>query len=280
MLTRTASARCFGGEQLQFQHTSAICGGVTMTFSVFLPPQAAAGPVPVLWWLSGLTCTDQNFVTKAGAQRVAAELGIAIVAPDTSPRGAEVPGDPDGAWDFGLGASYYVDATEEPYRRHYQMARYLTEELPDALAALPLDLGRQSISGHSMGGHGALVLALRAPTRYRSVSALAPICALARCPWGEKALTRLLGADRAAWMRWDAAALLGDCAAPPPIRVDQGSADGFLATQLRLDLLRAAAANPRAAVEVNLREGYDHSYFFVATFLEAHLRWHAAALHG
>lgn len=278
MLTQRAANRCFGGQQLQFTHTSQVCGGVEMTFSVYLPPQAADGPVPVLWWLSGLTCTDQNFVTKAGAQRVAAELGLAIVAPDTSPRGAAVPGDPEGSWDFGLGASYYVDATAHPYCDHYQMARYLIDELPDALAGLPLDLGRQSISGHSMGGHGALVLGLRHPGRFRSISAFAPICALSRVPWGEKALGYLLGPNRSAWADWDAAALLERARRAPPILVDQGLADGFLASQLRPELLEAAAVAGGHALRLRRQEGYDHSYFFVATFLEEHLRWHAAAL--
>ena len=280
MLTQRSAHRCFGGQQHQFAHPSAACGGVEMVFSVYLPPQAATGPVPVLWWLSGLTCTDQNFVTKAGAQRIAADLGLAIVAPDTSPRGPQVPGDPDGAWDFGHGASYYVDATEAPYHDHYQMARYLTAELPAALVDLPLDLDRQSISGHSMGGHGALVLALRSPGRYRAVSAFAPICALSQVPWGEKALGRLLGPDRAAWGAWDAAALLAAADTAPPLLVDQGLADGFLASQLRPDRLEEAAAARGHALCLRRHEGYDHSYFFVATFLEEHLRWHAAALRG
>ncbi len=277
MATRIAGSRCFGGEQLQLTHPSRVCGG-TMTFSVYLPPAAATRPVPVLWWLSGLSCTDQNFVTKAGAQRVASELGIAIVAPDTSPRGADVPGDPDGAWDFGHSAGFYVDATEAPWARNYQMYTYVRDELPAALEGLPLDLTRQSISGHSMGGHGALVLALRNPGRYRSVSAFAPIGAPSRVPWGEKAFGRYLGPDRATWRAYDACVLLADAAERLPLLVDQGEADPFLVPQLGLDHLEAACARFHHPATVRRHPGYDHSYSFVATFIEDHLRWHARAL--
>ncbi|MFN7145909.1 MAG: S-formylglutathione hydrolase, partial [Myxococcota bacterium] len=220
MPTLVTSHRTFGGVQAQYTHRSHATGG-TMVFSVYLPP--GTGPFPVLWWLSGLTCTDQNFVTKAGAQRVASELGIAVVAPDTSPRGPHVPGDPDGAWDFGHGAGWYVDATEAPWSAHYRMYTYVRDELPDVLAALPLDLGRQGVAGHSMGGHGALVLALKNPGRYRSVSAFAPVSAASEVPWGEKALGRFLGPDRTTWRAWDAAALVGTATERLPILVDQGA---------------------------------------------------------
>lgn len=273
-MQRVSAYRSFGGEQLQFTHTSSACA-CPMTFSVYLPPQAATAPVPVWWWLSGLTCTDQNFVTKAGAQRVAAELGVAIVAPDTSPRGPDVPGDPEGAWDFGLGASYYVDATEPPYAANYQMSRYLLEELPELLKALPLDLSRQGISGHSMGGHGALVLALRNPGRFRSVSAFSPICAPSEVPWGQKAFPRLLGPDLASWRAWDATALVAGAAERLPILVDQGEADSFLEKQLQPWRLEAACAAAGHPLTIRRHPGYDHSYYFVASFLEDHLRWFA-----
>ncbi|HNC95256.1 MAG TPA: S-formylglutathione hydrolase [Myxococcota bacterium] len=275
MRTQLAANRCFGGAQLQFSHSSVQTGG-TMTFSVYLPP--GPGPFPVLIWLSGLSCTDQNFVTKAGAQRIAAELGIAIVAPDTSPRGPEVPGDPDGSWDFGLGAGFYVDATEAPWATHYRMYSYIRDELPAALEGLPLDFSRISLSGHSMGGHGALILALKNPGRYRSVSAFAPICAPSEVPWGHKALGRYLGPDPARWKDWDATALIATAPERLPILVDQGLADGFLEKQLQPERLEAACAAAGHPLQLRRREGYDHSYYFVASFLEEHLRWHAAAL--
>lgn len=274
-MERVSSHRAFGGWQGQYTHASAVCG-VPMTVSVYLPPQAGSGPVPTWWWLSGLTCTDQNFVTKAGAQRVAAELGVAIVAPDTSPRGAQVPGDPDGAWDFGHGASWYVDATEAPWSSWYRVATWLLDELPTALGELPLDLGRQGLSGHSMGGHGALVLALRSPGRFRSVSAMAPVCAPSRVPWGQKAFSRLLGPDRAAWRAWDASELVGAAPERLPILVDQGAADPFLNTQLQPWHLREACEAAGHPLVLREQPGYDHSYYFVATFVEEHLRWFAS----
>lgn len=272
-----ASQRCFGGEQTQYTLPSEVCG-CTMTVSVYLPPQAANGPVPVWWWLSGLTCTDQNFVTKAGAQRVAAELGVGVVAPDTSPRGPDVPTDPDGAWDFGHGASWYVDATEAPWSGHYRMARWLLDELPAALAGLPLDFGRQGISGHSMGGHGALVLALRTPGRFRSVSAMAPVVAPSEVPWGQKAFGRLLGPDRRTWRAWDACALVADAPERLALLVDQGAADGFLASQLQPERLQAACTAAGHPLTLRTHPGYDHSYYFVATFVEDHLRWFGRTL--
>lgn len=277
MRTRTSSVRAFDGEQLQFTHPSEACA-CTMTVSVYLPPQAKMGPVPVLWWLSGLSCSDQNFVTKAGAQRYAAEHGIAIIAPDTSPRGADIPGDPDGAWDFGIAAGFYVDATEAPWAANYRMYTYIRDELPAVLADLPLDFERQGISGHSMGGHGALVLALRNPARYRSVSAFSPIVAPSEVPWGHKALGRYLGPDPAAWRAYDATALIPGATERLPLLVDQGTADGFLDGQLqpwRLEAARAAANHP---LTLRMREGYDHSYYFVATYIGDHVAWHARAL--
>lgn len=276
MLTRLSSVRSFEGQQLQLSHPSAACE-CTMTLSVYLPPQAERAPVPVLWWLSGLTCTDQNFVTKAGAQRYAAEFGLALVAPDTSPRGPEVPGDPDGAWDFGHGAGYYVDATQQPWARHYQMHRYLRDELPALLSGLPLDLDRQSISGHSMGGHGALVMALRNPGRYRSVSAFAPIVAPSQVPWGQKALSRLVG-EPTAWAEWDASRLVERAEERLLLRIDQGGADPFLESQLQPWRLVEAARQASHPIELQIREGYDHSYHFVSTFIGEHIAFHAAAL--
>jgi S-formylglutathione hydrolase len=252
-----------------------------MTCSVYLPPAAANGPVPVVWWLSGLTCTDQNFVTKAGAQRYAADLGLALVVPDTSPRGDGVPGDPDRAWDFGHGAGYWLDATEAPWSANYRMASWVLDELPVLLAAeLPLDFGRQSICGHSMGGHGALVLALRNPGRFRSVSAFAPICAPSAVPWGRKAFGRFLGPDETAWRAWDACALVATAQERLPILVDQGDADPFVGTQLRPELLEAACAAAGHPLTVRGHPGYDHGYFFVSTFIGDHLARHARTLTG
>jgi S-formylglutathione hydrolase len=250
-----------------------------MRFGVFLPPQAQSGRVPVLYWLSGLTCTEENFIVKAGAQRVAAELGVAIVVPDTSPRGLAIPGEAD-AYDFGLGAGFYVDATEPPWSAGYRMYSYVTNELPAYVAGrFAIDPGRAGIFGHSMGGHGALTIALKNPDRYRSVSAFAPIASPMRCPWGEKALTGYLGADRARWRDCDATALIADRGwHGPPLLVDQGTSDPFLERQLKPELLREACSAAGVALDLRLRDGYDHSYFFIATFIEDHLRFHARHL--
>jgi len=278
-LERTSAAKCFGGLQATYRHESAETK-TAMKVSVFTPPQAEQGPVPVLWFLSGLTCTEENFTAKAGAQRVAADLGLMLIAPDTSPRGDDVPDDPEKAYDFGLGAGFYVDATAPPFALNYRMYSYLTAELPGLIAAeLPAaDLTRQGITGHSMGGHGALTLALKHPDRFRSVSAFAPIVSPINCPWGVKALTGYLGEDRATWRPYDACALIEDGARVADILVDQGEADNFLAGQLKPELLEAACA--KAAIPLTLRRqpGYDHSYFFIATFIEDHLRWHAERL--
>ena len=270
--------KCFGGQQQRFRHHSRVLG-CDMTFSVYLPPRADKAPVPVVWWLSGLTCTDENFVTKAGAQRYAAELGLALVAPDTSPRGEGVPDDPEGAWDFGLGAGFYVNATEEPWRGHYRMYDYIVHELPDLVGqGFPVDLTRAGISGHSMGGHGALTIALRNPGRFRSVTAFSPICSPSRCPWGEKALGNYLGPDRGAWREYDASLLLGTSQERLPVLVDQGDADGFLAEQLRTELLDEACAKAGYPMTIRMQPGYDHSYFFIASFIGEHLDFHASHL--
>ena len=268
--------RCFGGVQGVYGHPaeSTAC---SMRFSVYLPPQAEGGRVPVVYWLSGLTCTEENFTTKAGAQRYAAEAGIAVVAPDTSPRGDDVADDE--AYDFGQGAGFYVNATEEPWRAHYRMYDYVVEELPGLIAAgFPVDTERAGVMGHSMGGHGALVCGLRNPDRFRSISAFAPICAPMRCPWGEKALAGYLGPDRETWKEYDATELVRRHKDGRPILVDQGVADGFLAQQLKPDLLEEACRETGRALILNRRTGYDHSYYFIASFIGNHIRHHAAAL--
>ena len=277
-LEKISDVRCFGGRQLRYKHTSASLD-CDMHFSIYLPPQAEQGSVPVLYWLSGLTCTDENFVTKAGAQQAAAEHGIAIVAPDTSPRGEGVPDDPDGAYDFGLGAGFYVNATEAPWSQHYRMYDYIVDELPTLIAEyFPVDVARSGIFGHSMGGHGALTIALKNPEKYRSVSAFAPICAPSECPWGEKALGRYLGEDRASWRAHDAVALLEEGAILAPLKVDQGSADSFLEEQLKTERLIETLNKRGDKADVRYREGYDHSYFFIATFIAEHIAFHAGHL--
>lgn len=276
--TTVSEAKAFGGKQLVLSHASKETG-TGMKLAVYLPPAASKGKVPAVWFLSGLTCTEENFTVKAGAQRVASALGIALIAPDTSPRGDGVPDDPDGAYDFGLGAGFYVDATEAPFAANYRMRSYIEKELPALLgAALPLDMSRQSISGHSMGGHGALTIALRNPGAFKSVSAFAPICSPLNCPWGEKALTGYIGADKAKWRQYDACALIEDGARVPEILVDQGLADGFLEGQLKPELLEAACASSDIVLSLRRQGGYDHSYYFIASFIEDHLRWHAERL--
>ncbi len=277
-MKQIAENRCFGGRQQRFQHTSEVLA-CEMNFSVFLPPQAENGRVPVLYWLSGLTCTDENFVTKAGAQRYAAEHGIALVAPDTSPRGQGVPDDPDGAWDFGLGAGFYVNATQTPWDAHYRMYDYVVSELPALIdARLPVDAERVAVSGHSMGGHGALTIALGNPGRFRSVSAFAPICSPLNCPWGEKALGNYLGDDRSAWAAHDSCALIARAEEPLPMLVDQGEADDFLTEQLKPELLEQAAAEANYPLNLRRQPGYDHSYFFIASFIGEHIAFHASHL--
>jgi S-formylglutathione hydrolase len=277
-LQQRNSYRCFGGNQLQFSHNSTTLN-CTMQFSIFLPPQADTSPVPVLYWLSGLTCTDQNFVQKAGAQRYASEHGIAIVCPDTSPRGADVPGDPDGSWDFGHGAGFYVNATQAPWDQHYRMYDYVSRELPALINEhFPVLAGRQSISGHSMGGHGALTIALNNQSQYRSVSAFAPIVAPTHCPWGQKALGRYLGPEPSAWCAHDTCELIRSAPVTLPIRIDQGDSDSFLFDQLKPDLLLQTAARAGVEIDYHLHAGYDHSYFFIATFIGAHIAFHSRYL--
>lgn len=273
-----SSIQCFGGLQNQYEHQSHTLN-CTMQFSVYLPPQAQAGQrVPVVYWLSGLTCTDQNFATKAGAQRVAAELGVAVVLPDTSPRGEDVPDDADKAYDFGLGAGFYVDATEVPWHAHYKMYSYVVDELP-TLIEEHLPVSRlKSVFGHSMGGHGALTIALNNPDRYESVSAFSPIVSPMQCPWGQKALTLYLGENPVAWQRHDTVALIRAGAEQLPMLIDQGLADNFLASQLKTELLEAALKETGYQAEVRYQAGYDHSYYFIATFIEDHLRFHARYL--
>jgi len=272
--------RCFGGMQGVYTH-AAETTQCSMRFGVFMPPQAQSARVPVLYWLSGLTCTEDNFIVKAGAQRVAAELGVAIVVPDTSPRGLGYPGEAD-AYDFGLGAGFYVDATQAPWSEGYRMYSYVTNELPAYVERhFAVVAGRAGIFGHSMGGHGALTIALKNPGRYRSVSAFAPIASPMRCPWGEKALTGYLGSDRGRWREYDATALIADRGwRGPALLVDQGTSDPFIESQLKPELLRQACEQAGVALDLRLRDGYDHSYFFIATFIEEHLRFHARHLHA
>ena len=281
-LTTLERHRCCGGVQGVYAHESRATG-TRMEFAVYQPPQAARGPVPVLYWLSGLTCTWANFTEKAGAQRHAAEHGLMIVAPDTSPRGTNFPGEHD-SYDFGSAAGFYVDATREPWSRNYRMYSYVTEELPALIEAeFPVVPERTGIFGHSMGGHGALVCALRNPERFRSLSAFAPIGAPSRSPWGEKAFTGYLGPDRAAWRDYDASELAashGSAWRGRPVLVDQGTADGFLESQLKPDLLRAAFEAAGIPLELRMQEGYDHSYYFMATFIGDHVAHHARQLAG
>jgi S-formylglutathione hydrolase len=278
-LDTVSVTRAHGGTQHVVKHSSRETG-TDMTFSVFVPPQADEGAAcPVIWYLSGLTCTHANVTEKGEYRRACAELGLVFVAPDTSPRGEGVPDDPAGAYDFGLGAGFYVDATEEPFARHYRMESYVVRELPEALAsAFPVDLQRQGITGHSMGGHGALTLALKHPDRFRSVSAFAPIVVPSQVPWGEKAFAGYLGKDRAAWRAHDAVALIEDGARLAEILVDQGAADSFLERELKPELLRDACAHAGIPLTLRMQPGYDHSYYFISSFMEDHLRWHAERL--
>ncbi len=275
-----SSAKSFGGEQAVLRHASEVTG-TDMTFSVFVPDHAEGAKLPVVWYLSGLTCTHANVTEKGDFRRACAELGLIFVAPDTSPRGEGVADDPEGAYDFGLGAGFYVDATQEPFAQHYKMWRYVTQELPEIIGdCFPADMTRQSIMGHSMGGHGALTIGLTLADRFKAVSAFAPIVAPSQVPWGIKALTGYLGEDRAAWRAHDAVALIEDGARVPALLVDQGDADSFLAEQLRPELLEKACADPGIDLTLRLQPGYDHSYYFISTFMEDHLRWHAARLKG
>ncbi|MDG2070680.1 MAG: S-formylglutathione hydrolase [Pseudomonadales bacterium] len=276
-MEKVGGSESFEGEQLRYRHDSKVLQ-CSMHFSIFLPPEAATHIVPVLYWLSGLTCTDENFMIKAGAQKFAAEYGIAIVCPDTSPRGENVADDPDGDWDFGLGAGFYVNATELPYAQHYQMYDYVVNELPAlVLANFPVDGDAVSIAGHSMGGHGALTIAFRNP-HYRSVSAFAPIASPMNCTWGQKAFRNYLGEDQSNWEIYDSTALIAEIDHQIPMLIDQGDNDEFLIEQLKPELLLTAAKAANYPVDFRFHPGYDHSYFFIASFIEEHIRFHARYL--
>lgn len=275
-MEQLSSNRSHGGMQGVYRHTSAATG-TDMTFSVFVPDHAPGAKLPVLWYLSGLTCTHANVTEKGEYRRACAEHGVILVAPDTSPRGEGVPDDE--AYDFGQGAGFYVDATEAPWATHFRMRSYIEQELPALIGAeFSADMDRQGITGHSMGGHGALTIGLRNPGRFRSVSAFSPIVAPGQVPWGQKALTGYLGEDRAAWRQYDAVALIEDGARVPELLVDTGTADQFLEVQLKPELLEAACGNAGIALTQRLQPGYDHSYYFVSTFLGDHVAWHAERL--
>lgn len=281
MLELISEHRCFGGAQRFYRHASSVIG-LPMRFSVFMPPQARDGrEVPALFYLAGLTCTEETFMIKGGAQWLAAEHGVALIAPDTSPRGAGVPGETD-AWDFGVGAGFYLDATQAPWSTHYRMYSYIVDELYGLVSAsLPIDAGRIGIFGHSMGGHGALTLALRNPDKFRSVSAFAPIAAPMHCPWGEKAFTGYLGSDRQAWRQYDASELIaqaGRAVFPEGILVDQGLNDQFLEAQLRPDIFERACRDAGQPLNLRRHNGYDHGYYFIQTFMADHLTHHAGQL--
>ena len=270
--------RSHGGRQLIVKHGSSATS-TDMTFSIFLPPQVEESPCPVLWYLSGLTCTHANVTEKGEYRAACASQGIIFVAPDTSPRGEDVPGDPAGSWDFGLGAGFYLDATEEPYARHYRMWSYVTDELPELVAtSFPVGMDRQGITGHSMGGHGALTVALNHPGRFRSISAFAPIVAPSQVPWGQKALGGYLGDDRAAWRRHDAVGLIEDGARVEELLVDIGEVDPFFEKELKPELLEAACRDSGIALTLRRQPGYDHSYYFISTFMADHVAWHAERL--
>ena len=271
-----SESKSFDGIQGVYRHDSTSTG-TPMTFAVYVPDHAPGAKLPVLWWLSGLTCTHVNVMEKGEYRKACAEHGIVFVAPDTSPRGDNVPDDPE--YDFGKGAGFYVDATREPWSQHFRMRSYIEQELPPAIAAeFPVDMDRQGITGHSMGGHGALTVSLRNPGRFRSTSAFAPIVSPLHCPWGEKALTGYLGDDRTAWRAYDAVALIEDGARLPELLVDQGTADNFLNDQLKTHLLDEACRNVDMRAEIRMQEGYDHSYFFVSSFIDDHIAWHAERL--
>lgn len=269
------SHHCFGGVQQRWRHHSAVLN-CDMTLSVFLPPEAHTTPPPVLYWLSGLTCNDENFTTKAGAQRIAAELGIVLVMPDTSPRGENVANAPE--YDLGQGAGFYLNATQQPWASHFRMYDYVRDELPALIGTHFTVAPRQAISGHSMGGHGALIMALKNPGQFCSASAFAPIVNPSQVPWGQKAFNAYLGDDKAQWLPWDSCALLAQAEHPLPILIDQGDSDNFLAVQLQPALLAEAARQRDWPLELRIQPGYDHSYYFIASFIEDHLRFHARYL--
>ena len=269
--------KSFGGKLGFYSHPSSTCNG-EMRFAVYQPPQATQQPVPILYFLSGLTCTEENFMVKAGAQRYAAKYGLMLVVPDTSPRNTGIPGE-DNDWDFGTGAGFYVDATEEPWDQHYQMYSYIVQELPALITAhFPVQPEKQGIFGHSMGGHGALVCAMRNPNLYKSVSAFAPITAPMRCPWGQKAFSRYLGSNQESWRAYDASELVKQVGYHSPILIDQGTADQVLVEQLMPEVFEQACADIKQPLNLRYQEGYDHSFYFIASFIEDHIRHHAIAL--
>jgi S-formylglutathione hydrolase len=276
-----SESKSHGGRQLVVRHPSSATS-CDMTFSIFLPPQAEeGGKLPVVWYLSGLTCTHANVTEKGEYRAACAEHGLIFVAPDTSPRGPDVPTAPEGQWDFGLGAGFYVDATVEPWAKHYRMWTYVTDELPRLIAAeFPVDMDAQAITGHSMGGHGALTVALNLPQRFRSVSAFAPIVAPGQVPWGQKALAGYLGSDRADWRKHDAVALIEDGASVREILVDVGTADPFIENELRPELLERSCVEAGIPLTLRRQPGYDHSYYFISTFMAEHIAWHAERLKG
>ena len=277
-LNPVSTTKSFGGTVEVYTHASQSCQ-CDMTFAVYQPPQAAMGPVPILYWLSGLTCNHENFMTKAGAQQFAAEHGLLLVVPDTSPRGAGIEGEDDN-WDFGTGAGFYLNATNPPWSTNYNMYDYIVTELPALIHAnFSVDPAKESIFGHSMGGHGALTIALKNPRRYRSVSAFAPICAPTQCPWGHKAFSNYLGDDKKTWLDYDANHLVQKASERLPILIDQGDADGFLAEELRLDILQKTCAEIDYPLTARLQPGYDHSFYFIASFMQDHVAHHAQALH-
>ncbi|MEL7311155.1 MAG: S-formylglutathione hydrolase [Pseudomonadota bacterium] len=266
--------KAHGGEQRVYRHPSKATG-TDMEFSVFVPDRAQQERLPVVWFLSGLTCTPMNVTEKGEFRQACSELGLILVAPDTSPRGDGVADDPEGAYDLGLGAGFYVDATEAPWAAHYQMRTYIEQELPAVVASLcPADLSRQGITGHSMGGHGALTIGLRNPERFRSVSAFAPICSPMQCAWGEKALSAYIGEDRTRWRQYDACALIADGVSVAALLVDQGTTDTFVENQLKPELLESACREFGQTLTLRRQAGYDHSYYFIASFMAEHLRWH------
>ncbi|MGH1361371.1 MAG: S-formylglutathione hydrolase [Burkholderiaceae bacterium] len=277
-LTEVSQNKCFGGMQFVYEHASTETG-TPMRFGVFLPPQANNKKVPALYWLSGLTCTEENFIVKAGVQRIAAELGVAIIAPDTSPRGLGYEGEDD-SYDFGTGAGFYLDATEAPWSTGYRMYSYVSQELPALINEnFPVDASKAGIFGHSMGGHGALTIGIKNPSRFKTISAFAPICAPSQVPWGEKVFTNYLGSDRANWSAYDATDLINTMGwHGAPLLIDQGTSDQFLAEQLKPEIFQAACKKAKVPLELRMQDGYDHSYFFMATFMEDHVRFHVGHL--
>jgi len=277
-LTELSSVKSYDGQQKRFEHKSSSCN-CTMTFSIYLPKEAETNKVPLVYWLSGLTCTDENFVTKAGAQAYASKHGIAIVAPDTSPRGEDVADDPEAAYDFGLAAGFYVNATEAPFASHYHMYDYITKELPALVNEnFNVDPERVGIFGHSMGGHGALTIALNNPGMYKSVSAFSPISSPINCPWGQKALGGYLGSNQETWKKHDTCHMISVATERLPLLIDQGDADPFLTEQLKPELLSKAADDHNHPINLRMQSGYDHSYFFIATFMEDHIAHHAKSI--